>query len=90
MSWRLLGPARGMHISCNITPPLLEGVPTNQLHQPLYINSNVYWPTVYPTSEDRRLNGIAFVLHTYIGLAAFSTTGDRRLNGIAYLNAHTC
>ena len=34
MSWRLPEPASSLHISYNITAPLLEGVTTDQLDQP--------------------------------------------------------
>ena len=47
-------------------------------------------PAAYSTSEDRRLNGIAFLMLTYIGPAANSTLGDRYLNSIGCLNAHVC
>ena len=45
----------------------------------------MHWPTVYYTSEDGRFYGIACLIVTYIGPAAYSAPGDRRLNGIAFL-----
>ena len=90
MTWCLPGPAGGQHISHNITAPLLGGVPTNQVHQPSYVYSHVYWPGVYSTSENRRRNGIAFLMYICIGPTAYSTPEDGCLNSIVCLNAHIC
>ena len=90
VSWRLPGCARCLHISHNITPPLLPCVPIDQLHQPWNVNAHVYWAAVYSTSEDRHFNSIGCLMVTYIGPAAYSTLWDRRLNSIACLNTYIC